>query len=101
MLFNLDISVLCELCASVVKYFISGLSGVRVGNVNYLEFFEHHRGKVIGVALGLAFGWFSIAYGFWKALFVTVCVGFGYYVGKRVDERLDLGRLWDKLFKEK
>uniref|UniRef100_A0A7C2J020 DUF2273 domain-containing protein n=1 Tax=Ammonifex degensii TaxID=42838 RepID=A0A7C2J020_9THEO len=69
--------------------------------MNYQEFFERHRGKVIGVALGLAFGWFAIVYGFWKAIFVALCVAVGYYVGKRIDERVDLGRFWDKLFREK
>jgi len=69
--------------------------------VDYREFFEHHRGKIIGVALGLAFGWFAIVYGFWKAVFVTVCVGIGYYVGKRVDERIDFAHVWDRLFREK
>ena len=71
------------------------------GKVNYQELFERHRGKVIGVALGLAFGWFAIVYGFWKAIFVALCVAVGYYVGKRIDERVDLGRFWDKLFREK
>ncbi|MEW6447027.1 MAG: DUF2273 domain-containing protein [Bacillota bacterium] len=69
--------------------------------MNYQELFERHRGKIVGVVLGLVFGWFAIVYGFWKALFVGVCVAIGYFVGKRVDERLDFGRFWDKLFREK
>ncbi|MEW6769787.1 MAG: DUF2273 domain-containing protein [Bacillota bacterium] len=69
--------------------------------MNYLEFLERHRGKVIGVALGLAFGWFAIVYGFWKAVFVALCVGVGYYIGKRIDEQVDFSRLWDKFFREK
>lgn len=66
--------------------------------MNYQELFERHRGKIIGVTLGLAFGWFAIVYGFWKALFVAICVGTGYFVGKRIDERVDLGSFFDRLF---
>lgn len=69
--------------------------------MDYREFFEHHRGKIVGVALGLAFGWFAIVYGFWKAVFVAICVAVGYYVGKRVDERVDFAHLWERLFREK
>ncbi|MEW6182345.1 MAG: DUF2273 domain-containing protein [Bacillota bacterium] len=69
--------------------------------MNYSDFLERHRGKIIGVAIGLAFGWVAIAYGFWKAVFVLICVGAGYYAGKRVDEQVDLGRLWDRLFRER
>lgn len=69
--------------------------------MNYQEFFERHCGKIVGVALGLAFGWFAIAYGFWKAVFVTVCIAAGYFIGKRVDERVNFGRFWNKLFREK
>ncbi|MEW6573051.1 MAG: DUF2273 domain-containing protein [Bacillota bacterium] len=69
--------------------------------MNYQELFERHRGKIIGIVLGLAFGWFAIVYGFWKALFVAACVAAGYFIGKRIDERVKLGSFLDNLFREK
>lgn len=47
---------------------------------------EHHRGKVIGVILGLVAGFLVVAYGFWKSLFIIICILTGYLVGKKIDE---------------
>jgi len=65
-----------------------------------LEFLGRHRGKVIGVCIGLAFGWFAITYGFWKAIFVSICIGVGYFIGKRLDERINWTQFWDRLFRK-
>lgn len=65
------------------------------------EFWEQHRGKITGIILGLAFGWFAIVYGIWKALFVSICVTTGYYVGKRIDDRVDFRELLFRLFQDR
>ena len=51
--------------------------------LNYL--WENHRGKVIGVILGLCFGLIVLKYGFWRAFFVLICVAAGYFLGSRTD----------------
>ncbi|MBC7106103.1 MAG: DUF2273 domain-containing protein [Firmicutes bacterium] len=65
------------------------------------EIWDRHRGKILGVALGLSFGWFAIIYGLLKAIFVALCVGAGYYLGKRLDEHWNLRELWRRLWRER
>ncbi|RDV83046.1 DUF2273 domain-containing protein [Ammonifex thiophilus] len=65
------------------------------------EWIKEHRGKILGVGLGLLFGWFAIVYGFWKAVFVALCVAVGYFLGKKVDERTDWRRLWERFFRSR
>ncbi len=65
------------------------------------EIIQKNRGKVTGIALGLVFGWFAIVYGILKAVFVSLCVFAGYYIGKQVDRRVDLKDLFSGLFREK
>ncbi|MDS1030090.1 DUF2273 domain-containing protein [Bacillota bacterium LX-D] len=62
--------------------------------------FKHHRGKLIGILLGLFFGLLSAVLGFWKALFIAFCIFVGYYIGKRIDENKNFKSLLEKLFKE-
>lgn len=67
----------------------------------FQEILKKHLGKVIGVLLGLVFGWFAIKYGFLKALFVLACVVAGYYIGKRLDEKVDFREMLARLFRER
>lgn len=65
------------------------------------EILDKHLGKIAGVLLGLIFGWFAIKYGILKALFVAVCAVAGYYIGKRLDERVDFREMLARLFRER
>ncbi|WP_066637575.1 DUF2273 domain-containing protein [Desulfolucanica intricata] len=65
----------------------------------FQELWNNHKGKIIGVFLGLLFGWFSITYGLFKAIFVALCVGFGYYAGKKLDEQVDLPDFLSRIFR--
>jgi len=59
-----------------------------------------HRGKAIGVTLGLLASVLFISFGFWRTLFVVLCILVGYQVGKKIDQQVDL-ELWIKgLFKK-
>lgn len=66
-----------------------------------LELLHKNRGKVAGIALGLVFGWFAITYGIFKALFVSLCIVAGYYIGRQIDRRTDLRDLFPGRFREK
>lgn len=68
--------------------------------MDFGEFFSKHRGKITGIILGLVFGWLVIVYGFWKTLFIAVCVGLGYYLGKRADEKYDFKELLARIFRK-
>jgi len=62
------------------------------------EIWDSHHGKLLGIFLGLVFGWFTIVYGVVKATFVSVCIGLGYYIGKKTDENMDWRALLNRLF---
>lgn len=62
------------------------------------ELWDNHRGKILGISLGLVFGWFTIVYGIIKAVFVSFCIAVGFYVGKKIDENTDWRLFWNKIF---
>ncbi|MFZ5644061.1 MAG: DUF2273 domain-containing protein [Bacillota bacterium] len=66
-----------------------------------IEIINKNRGKLAGIIIGLIFGWFAITYGFLKAVFVSLCIGAGYYIGRQVDRRADLTEIFLGRFKEK
>jgi uncharacterized membrane protein len=63
------------------------------------KFFEYviteHRGKAIGVLLGLIASILFVSFGFWRAAFIMLCIAAGYQIGKKIDENVDL-ELWLK-----
>lgn len=50
------------------------------------ELFAHHRYKTLGALSGLVFAFLVVWLGFLWALFIVLCTGAGYWVGKRLDE---------------
>lgn len=66
-----------------------------------LEIIRKNRGKAAGIALGLVFGWFAITYGILKAIFVSLCIVAGYYIGRQIDSRTDWKDLFTGRFREK
>jgi len=66
-----------------------------------IEIIQKNRGKAAGIILGLIFGWFAITYGILKAIFVSLCILAGYYIGKQVDRRADLREIFLGRFRDK
>lgn len=62
-----------------------------------MEIFSHHRGKTIGILVGLFFSIFVIWIGIIKTLFISLCVYLGYFIGKKVDDKEDFLVLLDKI----
>lgn len=50
------------------------------------ELAERHRNKVLGLLGGLVFALLIIRLGLLWTLFIILCAGTGYWVGKRLDE---------------
>lgn len=50
------------------------------------ELATHHRNKIIGGLAGLVGALLVIRFGFFWTLFILLCSGLGYWVGKRLDE---------------
>ena len=59
-----------------------------------------HRGKVIGVILGLIFGLAVIFWGFWKAVFVTICIVIGLLIGKAIDSQFSFKEMLNRMFRQ-
>lgn len=51
-----------------------------------IETIIEHKGKAIGISLGLVFGLLTVLIGFWKTFFVTICIILGYIIGKKFDD---------------
>ncbi|GEA15956.1 hypothetical protein E308F_22000 [Moorella sp. E308F] len=59
---------------------------------------REHRGKLIGVTLGLIFGILTAIWGFGKAFFIGLCVALGYVIGRRLDQGRGWEDLWQRFF---
>jgi uncharacterized membrane protein len=62
---------------------------------------EKHGGKMIGIILGLLVALLWIFIGFWKTLFIVICILIGYFVGQRFDNGGSLGDLWRRMFEKR
>ncbi|MEN6326240.1 MAG: DUF2273 domain-containing protein [Syntrophomonas sp.] len=67
----------------------------------FLIIMEEHRGKAIGIILGLLAGILVITYGFWRTLFIIFCIAVGYLIGKKLDENQSFDSWLRKMFKDK
>lgn len=54
-----------------------------------LQFYNSHRGGVNGGAVGFAMGCAILIIGLFNTLFIAICVGIGYYIGKRLSQDKD------------
>jgi uncharacterized membrane protein len=59
-----------------------------------------HRGKIIGVIIGLIFALFVISYGFLEALFICLCIAVGLYLGKKIDDKVNIRQSVEDLFRK-
>lgn len=53
---------------------------------SFLDFFVSHRGRIIGIVIGLVVSFLIISLGFWRAVFICLAMGLGYYLGNRRDK---------------
>ncbi|MCX7710361.1 MAG: DUF2273 domain-containing protein [Clostridia bacterium] len=54
-----------------------------------LELYYSHRGGINGALVGLVTAAMILILGFFRVLFIAICVGIGYYIGKRLSEDKD------------
>ena len=66
-----------------------------------LYIFTEHRGKAIGIILGLAASILFISYGFWQTIFIMLMIALGYFIGKKIDDHTDIEAWIKHLFKDK
>lgn len=51
-----------------------------------LQFLRRHRGKITGLVIGLWVGFGILKLGVLWTLFISLCAGLGYFIGKRLDD---------------
>ena len=54
-----------------------------------VEFYNKHRGGIIGAAIGFLLAVFILILGFFRVLFIAIFAGVGYYIGKRIHDDKD------------
>ncbi len=66
----------------------------------FIYLMGEHRGKVVGVLLGLLASILFISYGFWRTMFIIICILGGYFIGKKIDDNTNLEAWIKNLFKQ-
>ncbi len=64
---------------------------------SFFEFIKTHRGIITGIALGFLVGVLILAIGFFKTLFLAICVGIGAFFGTKNKLRKRLFEILDKI----
>ncbi|HOQ09078.1 MAG TPA: DUF2273 domain-containing protein [Syntrophomonadaceae bacterium] len=60
-----------------------------------------HRGKTIGVLLGLLASILFVTFGFWRTIFIIICIAVGYFIGKQLDEKKNFDSWMKQMFKDR
>jgi len=60
---------------------------------------RNHKGKIIGVIIGLIFAIFVTSFGFFEALFICFCIGAGFFIGKKIDAKVNIRQSMDDIFR--
>jgi len=56
-----------------------------------------HKGGIAGILLGLLFGVLVLTIGFWKSIFLVLCICIGYWLGSSVDKKEKFLDFLDKI----
>lgn len=62
-----------------------------------VAYFKKNKGKSIGVLCGLLFGVIVLIIGFFKSLFLAVCIGLGFWIGNLHDKQENFLAYLDKI----
>ena len=55
-------------------------------NDNFIKLINDHMGKVVGGFLGLLVALIIVAFGFWKGVFIIICIVGGIFIGARAEK---------------
>lgn len=65
------------------------------------DLWENYRGRTIGLLAGLIVGVLFLTLGFFKTIFLMICIGVGCFIGDKADNQEDLFRLIEKIWPKK
>ncbi len=63
----------------------------------FFDFLKTHRGRIIGISLGLLVGILILSIGFFRTLFLAICVGIGAFLGTKNKYRKKIFEILDKI----
>lgn len=63
----------------------------------FINLFNNKRGSVVGTIVGLIVAVFILVIGFFKTLFLAICMFLGYYIGKKKDNNESILELIRKI----
>ncbi len=67
----------------------------------FYELWENHRGKILGIALGLLVGIGFVCFGFWKTVLLALCIWLGYFIGKKIDAKESIKSFLGRMLQDK
>jgi uncharacterized membrane protein len=65
----------------------------------FIHFILENRGKILGGLLGLIVAVLFAIFGFWKGLFIIVCIILGVFLGSLVENDGKLQGFFDRLWR--
>lgn len=63
----------------------------------FLGLLTTHKARIVGILTGLFIGMLLLWLGFFKTIFLLICMGVGYFIGCKVDAKEDLLKLLDRI----
>ncbi|MDY6029538.1 MAG: DUF2273 domain-containing protein [Acidaminococcaceae bacterium] len=63
----------------------------------FRDIWNNYRGRVLCSLMGIFVGTLFIWLGFFKALFIIICLGIGFFIGHKLDNHEDLLEWLDRL----
>ena len=61
------------------------------------DIWNNYRGRLLCSIFGLFIGTMVLWLGFFAALFLVICIGFGFFIGTKLDKKEDLLEWLDRL----
>ena len=63
----------------------------------FLKYWDTHRGRMVGVIIGLVIGIMFLTLGVFRTIFLLILMSGGYLLGKKIDDKEDLLDLLDRI----
>ena len=62
-----------------------------------VDLFSRHRGKTLGLLIGLIISILTLTLGLWKTLFIVGCSVLGLFIGDKIDRHEDFRRIIERI----
>lgn len=66
-----------------------------------LKFAKENPGMIIGGLIGLLIAIIIVVFGFWRGVFIILCVLAGVVIGARIETSGGLKNLWDRILSKR